>query len=256
VSIASGIDAIGFSPVVKVDGDTITLYTQGRFTQGALILMGLLRGGDYDQGGLPGFGMAIAAGLAPSGLGDLLLTAAQTLSPPQLDDYLVVWRSMLRQELATNASGGLGRTYAKLSGAIPDDFPNPVVLLRYTSPLTTWSNGHEPDLPDLQPRHPDIPRLVTICRRRFTWGTRDGIQIKFSNILWDAVCAHLLRKVRCPSLTICIHLNISHISHRTHSVFMHSNSINRPSSPFIGLERKPTPCFIESNTRLRDCPVL
>jgi hypothetical protein len=101
----------------------------------------------------------------------------------------------LRHQLLTDAGGFLGRKYPALANAIPDNFPNPVVLSLYVSPLTSWSvSGAKPSIP-YQYQQLDIARLVAFCRRRFSWGTNPGIQTKFFNIIWDVVCIQMLSDV-------------------------------------------------------------
>jgi hypothetical protein len=131
----------------------------------------------------------------------MLLTAVQRLSPSLLTSYLATWRDKLRHELSTNQSGCLGRKYPVLAQAIPNDFPNQEILSHYITPLTSWSADQAAlILPSLQPANPNISELVRICQRRFTWGTNSGIQEKFSNILWDALCIQMLFKVRFPAI--------------------------------------------------------
>ena len=77
-----------------------------QLTQEEMILIGVLRGGDYSDG-LHGCGVATAHGLAKAGFGEKLVHAARTLSRDALEDFLVDWRQEIRHELRTNCSDKL-----------------------------------------------------------------------------------------------------------------------------------------------------
>jgi Holliday junction resolvase YEN1 len=125
----------------------------------------------------------------------MLLSAAQSLPPAALRSFLRTWQDDLRHELRTDAHGYLGRKYAMLANSVSEDFPDTIVLSRYVTPLTSWSNGgNGPQLPTLQHEQLDIAHLVAFCRRRFSWGTYSGIQEKFFNIIWDPMCIQMLLK--------------------------------------------------------------
>jgi len=73
-----------------------------QLTQGGMLLMALLGGGDYDTVGLSGCGATIAFKLSHTGLGDSLLCAAQQLLAPELAGFLTSWRNELRDELMSS----------------------------------------------------------------------------------------------------------------------------------------------------------
>ncbi|KAH9916197.1 uncharacterized protein B0H18DRAFT_1087347 [Fomitopsis serialis] len=106
----------------REDGNHVATYTSHailthpsiQLTHGGLILIGVLRGGDYHSG---------LAGCAPC-------------LPARLAEEV-------RAELRSNARGILGKKYAALSKKIPEDFPDIDVLLSYTNPID-WEK--EPDL--------------------------------------------------------------------------------------------------------------
>jgi hypothetical protein len=178
-----------------------------------MLLIALLSGGDYDvsiqyhrsslstkamitKTGVPGCGTGIAHSLSHSGLGDSLLDAATSLSASALHGFLVQWRDKLRNELATDAGGFLGRKYPALARAVPDTFPGSAVLCLYTNPITSWSNGGQgPEMRLWQPRQPDIAGLAAFCERSFTWGSFLEIPIKFRKHIWEGVCIRRLSSV-------------------------------------------------------------
>src|SRR5271170_6918262 len=96
------------------------------------------------QTGLRNCGPLIAHGLARYGLGDALIEAAESLSPHELNIYLVQWREALCTVLRTDSEGYIGRRCVTLARSVPDAFPDPAVLCAYVMPLTSWSMGHVP----------------------------------------------------------------------------------------------------------------
>jgi Holliday junction resolvase YEN1 len=197
-------------PVLNLDGkddgnqvmvykaSDITAHEDLGLTRGGFILIGLLSGGDYHPGGLPGCGPKIALGLARAGLGDSLLKATQTLTEEQLPDFLDSWRTDLRTELRTNASGFLGKKCAALSKSVPDDFPTPLVLRSYTHPITTESEAKRKGT---RPKiigwglEPNVGKLAALCELYFEWGVRDVIIKRFRTVLWPALVLRILRKM-------------------------------------------------------------
>jgi hypothetical protein len=115
----------------------------------------------------------------------------------ELPTFLISWRKKLCHALSEDPGGHLGRKYTALAHAVSDTFPNPTTLLRYTAPLTSWSDGgQEHEFSELKPKQPDIARLASLCERFFTWGTTSGILEKFDHTIWDGACLRMLTEVR------------------------------------------------------------
>jgi Holliday junction resolvase YEN1 len=116
------------------------------------------------QKGLEGFGAKIALQLARSGFGvDLLKTVAHSGA---LDE----WRQGVRLELLYNRSQHLSSCHPKLSGNIPDDFPDLDVLNLYINPAS-----HENDLAASPPltfvcTQPQVTQLAVLASTTFQWG--------------------------------------------------------------------------------------
>ncbi|KAI0742733.1 PIN domain-like protein, partial [Daedaleopsis nitida] len=185
----------------KDDGNHVMTYAAADFsrddiqlTQGGLILIGVLRGGDYSDG-LERCGVATAHGLAKAGFGDTLLNAARTLSRDGLEDFLVGWRQDIRNELRTNSSGRLQRKSPSLAKAIPEDFPNIDVLLAYTNPVTSEAKGpgHKNAVVDWD-KEPDLGRIAGLCEMYFEWGVKEIIIKRFRNVLWPSAVLRILRR--------------------------------------------------------------
>jgi len=103
---------------VKREGDVVHVFdstdvaSELGLTRGGLVLVALLSGGDYDvvcishlrgpdmyslhmQTGLRNCGPSIAHGVAHYGLGYTLIEAAESLSCPELEAFLIQWHEGL-----------------------------------------------------------------------------------------------------------------------------------------------------------------
>lgn len=180
--------------------DAILKHSSVQLTQGGLILIGILRGGDYHQAGLSGCGGTIAHGLARCGFGDRLLTATCTLSRAELPAFLRVWREELRTELRTNSRGVLGKKYAALAKKVPDDFPDIDVLLSYTNPVTSESEAAARGKVSKNAKidwekEPDLGKIAALCEMYFEWGVKEIIIKRFRTVLWPAAVLRILRRI-------------------------------------------------------------
>ncbi|KAH9893947.1 hypothetical protein C8Q73DRAFT_693886 [Cubamyces lactineus] len=166
-----------------------------KLTQGGLILIGILRGGDYCQEGLDGCGVAIAHGLAKAGFGDSLLNAARTMSRDDFEEFLDEWRDEMRKELRTNARGHLPRKSPKLARNIPSDFPNIDVVLAYTNPVTSEAKGpgHKNAVVNWD-KEPDLGKIAGLCEMYFEWGIKEIIIKRFRTVLWPSAVLRILRR--------------------------------------------------------------
>ena len=98
--------------------DSITRHPDIQLTRGGMILIGLMSGGDYQQGGLTRCGVSTAHALARCGFGDSLFKAATNLGRVDLEDFLVTWRKELCDELRTDSKREIGRKQ------VADEYPN------------------------------------------------------------------------------------------------------------------------------------
>ncbi|EED81098.1 predicted protein, partial [Postia placenta Mad-698-R] len=187
----------------REDGNHVATYTSEnllkhpsvQLTQGGLILIGILRGGDYHQAGLTGCGATTAHGLAKCGFGDTLLHAARTLPREEFPEFLDIWRNNLRTELRTNSQGHIGRKNPSLAKSIPDDFPNMEVLLSYTNPVTTEAKGvKSKNLTINWEKEPDLGKIAELCELYFEWGVKEIIIKRFRTVLWPAAVLRILRR--------------------------------------------------------------
>ncbi|KAH9948473.1 hypothetical protein B0H21DRAFT_876090 [Amylocystis lapponica] len=177
--------------VLSDDVDTF-LFGATIVVRKRLILIGILRGGDYHPEGLAGCGGTIAHGLARCGFGDTLLTAARTLPRSALPAFLSAWRTELREELRTNARGLVGRKQPALAKSIPADFPDIDVLLSYTHPETSEHGRSRPAL--AWDKEPDLARIAGLCELYFEWGIKHIIIKRFRTVLWPSAVLRILRR--------------------------------------------------------------
>ena len=186
----------------KDDGNHVMTYSSSdilshsdiQLTQGGLVLVGILRGGDYSDG-LHGCGVATAHGLAKAGFGDSLLRAALALSRSDFEAFLVGWREELRAELKANVKGCLPRKSPALAKTVPEDFPDINVVLAYTNPVTSEAKGptHRNAVVDWD-KEPDLGRIAGLCEMYFEWGVRQVIIKRFRTVLWPAAVLRILRR--------------------------------------------------------------
>jgi len=164
-------------------------------TRGGFILIGLLSGGDYHQAGLPKCGVKTAHALARCGFGDSLYQAALTHPRSELQVFLREWREGLRRELRTNSQGHLGRKNLALAKCVPDDFPDVEILLSYTNPVISETQGRTKDqLPITWDKDPDLGKLANICELYFEWGVKPIIMKRFRTIIWPSAVLRILRR--------------------------------------------------------------
>lgn len=188
-------------PSAKDDGNHVVVFRASEFnlpeinlTQGGLILIALLSGGDYHQAGLSGCGPKVAHGLAKCGFGDTLLSAAHTLPRDGLQEYLTAWKTDLAEELRTNSRGILGRKYNSLSKAIPEEFPDIDILMSYAKPVTSETEGKTHKIKTNWERPLDVGRIAHICELYFEWGVRHTIIKRFRTVIWPAAIFRFLRE--------------------------------------------------------------
>jgi hypothetical protein len=171
-------------------------------TQGGLLLLALLSGGDY-AAGLEGCSEVTAHGLAKCGFGDELLRAFDTLHSEDLLTFLASWVDGIRNELVSNTHGFLPSRRPALADAIPPDFPPVNVVEFYVRPKTT-SFLPSDDLPFTawKPREIRINRLASFCAKNVGWTDATTLRKTFHSNICEGVFVQMLISVRLPFLPI------------------------------------------------------
>ena len=177
------------------DIESITNHPDIRLTRGGMILVGLMSGGDYQQGGLARCGVTTAHALARCGFGDSLLEASMNLDGDTLQDFLASWREEVRDELRTNSKGEIGRKQMALANSITGKFPDINVLLSYVKPITSESMGRATNnLRITWDKEPDLAKLAGVCEFYFEWGYKEAIVKRFRTIMWHSIVLRILRR--------------------------------------------------------------
>ena len=175
--------------------DSITRHPDIRLTRGGMILIGLMSGGDYQQGGLARCGVTTAHALARCGFGDSLFKAATNLGRGDLEDFLANWRQELRDELRTDSKGEIGRKQVALANSITRKFPDVDILLSYVKPITSESMGRASDnIRITWEREPDLAKLAGVCEFYFEWGYKEAIVKRFRTVMWHSIVLRILRR--------------------------------------------------------------
>ncbi|EJD33749.1 PIN domain-like protein [Auricularia subglabra TFB-10046 SS5] len=163
-----------------------------QLNRAGLILIALLRGGDYHKG-IDGVGMTIAHGLARCGFGDSLAAVMQSQRSQDVDSFtssVLEWRAGVVHELRTNSSGQLGTRHPKLAADFPQDFPDIDIYNAYANPVVTSAGEIEIDWY----RMPDITKLAETCEHYFSWGSQTEILERFRSIVWPGAVCRALRQ--------------------------------------------------------------
>lgn len=182
----------------------ITTHPDIRLTRGGMILIGLMSGGDYQQGGLAQCGTVISHGLAKCGFGDTLYQAANNLTREELQAFLCHWRDDVRHELYTNSQGHIGKKRPALAESIAEDFPDIDILLSYTSPITSESMGRAKNNIHLTwSKEPDLGKLAATCELYFEWGYKEAIIKRFRSVIWHSAVLRILRRAVLDLDTKC-----------------------------------------------------
>ncbi|KAF5375356.1 hypothetical protein D9615_008022 [Tricholomella constricta] len=190
---AAGKDDKNHTKVYRISD--ITAHPDIRLTRGGLVLIGLMSGGDYQQGGLNGCGTVTSHGLAKCGFGDMLFQAANSMTREELKTFLIAWRHELCHELRTNSQGHIGRKQPSLAKSVPADFPDIDILLSYTNPITSESMGRtENNLKLTWAKEPDLGKLAATCEFYFEWGYREAIIKRFRTVIWPSAVLRILRR--------------------------------------------------------------
>ncbi|KAJ7776381.1 PIN domain-like protein, partial [Mycena metata] len=194
----------------KKNRDMVTVYTSKALqntptvglTLGGMLLLAVLRGGDYDTVGLANCGITTAHALARCGFGDTLLAAVLNMADGELQHFLIGWREELRTELASNSRGFMKSKQSALSTKVPITFPSIKVLKLYAKPITSWSEGfHPPATEKWVAQVPNLPDLALYCQRKFGWSPLDLVG-KFKKQLFAGAFKRRLTLVSLPFLVL------------------------------------------------------
>ncbi|KAI5797743.1 hypothetical protein EDC01DRAFT_744163 [Geopyxis carbonaria] len=142
--------------------DAAAIEARVGLNRDGMVLVALMRGGDYLPEGVPGCGIKTAVEAARAGFGAEL---AQVYQDPSA---LAAWRDQLQKELTTNASGRFKRRNARIR--IPADFPNAEVLGWYAAPaVSSAATVAQLRAAIAWDATPDVAALREYARATFEW---------------------------------------------------------------------------------------
>ncbi|KAG1781311.1 hypothetical protein EV702DRAFT_1042428 [Suillus placidus] len=196
--------------VITEDSDALVMLSDG-----GLLLMALLCGGDYHDG-LPGCGWKTARGLAQYGVGDDLLQEAQahslTSSHDGLKDYICGWVCRLRKILVKNPLGHIGRRHPRFLNNFPNNFPELSVVLAYVKPQTSVQPVNHNSCSSVNSKVLDLENLTYLCPVRDAESM--GTMRKLQDYIWPGICIHVLLETQ-PESIIRIHSEQKALSSHT-----------------------------------------
>lgn len=177
-------------------------------SQGGLLLIALMAGGDYTDG-VSGCGRAIAHGLAMCGFGDSLYEACNALDGLERRHFISNWLVGLCEELRTNSLKFLPFRNPGLAESLSEaQFPNNEVINLYIRPLTSFSPSEDtPNTTKWTSQEPDIEKITSMAVEHLGWRHAKEISQTFHNNLWEGVFTRMILSVShsycCLTLLLC-----------------------------------------------------
>ncbi|KZP34244.1 hypothetical protein FIBSPDRAFT_809332 [Athelia psychrophila] len=178
--------------VMVYTADDIRSHPEVNLTQGGMILIGLLAGGDYSEGVL-NCGKDIAYGLARCGFGDQLMSLYGRRAREDIYPLLALWRSGINDELRTNSKACMARKHPSV--LVPATFPDMQVLEWYLNPVCSARVGSQGGGPIKGTGEMNLAKLAALCEEKFgEWGHMSAIIHRFRTVLWPAAVVRVLRR--------------------------------------------------------------
>ncbi|KAH7135898.1 flap structure-specific endonuclease [Dendryphion nanum] len=176
IMFGSGVTIRDWSPELKSSKtpthvtvyDAIEIRNEVGLDREGMILVALMRGGDYAPEGIPGCGVKIACEAARAGFG-------KDLCHLRRGDITAIsaWREKLKHELKSNHSKFFGSKHPSMK--IPEDWPQPDILGYYTHPVvSTRENLNSLKQSIRWDQKVDFPRLREFTHRYFEWHKLEG----------------------------------------------------------------------------------
>lgn len=122
-------EARNSSPTHVTVYDSAAIDAETGLHREGIVLVAMMRGGDYLPEGMPGCGIKTAVEAARAGFGDDLFAVRAD------GQRLAAWRERLQHELASNESGCFKRRNGRV--AVPPAFPDAEILGFYAEPVVS-----------------------------------------------------------------------------------------------------------------------
>ncbi|THU80442.1 PIN domain-like protein [Dendrothele bispora CBS 962.96] len=189
-------DTGDLNDVAVYHANDIATNTERPLMPGGLLLMAILCGGDYDKG-LERCGWKTAYGLTNTELGSELLLASDE-DAATIRKILPAWREKLRDHLARDPHGFIGRKNVGIASNIPGNFPSMDVVRKYTHPVISHTLLAAAFLGWGHLRLPNIPVLSELTERLFLWKSIGKQEKKFTSKIFDGFCVRYLMLLSSP----------------------------------------------------------
>jgi hypothetical protein len=174
-----------------------TLTNTGLDSDG-MILVALLSGGDYNTGGISGFGPSLACEIVRAKFGTELLQLVRNGDA----DGVREWRERLQFELETNESGYFRKRHKTVK--IPDNFPDSTMFGYYTNPAVSSSEQLQRislKCAEIWDTDVDVPALRLYVAQRFGWRYKGGAKKLIRTLAPSLLANRLRRGMKNPSIT-------------------------------------------------------
>lgn len=162
-------------------------------TQGGLILVALMSGGDYDTSGVRSCGIRYACGLAKCGFGDELVDTARVMDAQTLTLFIDSLPERIREELITNSSGHLPSKRPPIARDTSfATFPNRAILDYYVNPATSRTHPETRRQIDWDSAI-NIGQVAKLCQEKFRWSSGTLVS-KFQKFLLRGIAVRVLHQ--------------------------------------------------------------
>lgn len=186
------------------NADQLGLYTMAEITahpgvalsQGGILLIALMAGGDYTDG-VSGCGNATAHGLALCGFGDSLYEGCNAFHGFERRHFIANWLIDIGKELRTNSLKFLPHRSPRLADSLCEAlFPQNEVIDWYIRPLTSFSSSENmPNTATWISQEPDIEKITSMAVEHLGWRSTKEISQTFHNNLWEGVFMRIMLSV-------------------------------------------------------------
>ncbi|KAF7979888.1 hypothetical protein HWV62_40677 [Athelia sp. TMB] len=183
--------------VMVYSAESIRTHPQVRLTQGGMVLIALLAGGDYGKG-VEKCGKDIAYAMALCGFGEQLVSLYDRRKREDIYPALANWRRAVNEELHTNSRKHMKQRHPSIF--IPNTFPDMQIMEFYMNPVCSSQARGPGGGPIKCNGEMNLAKLAAICESNFEeWGYMTAIIKRFRGVIWPGAVVRLLRRAAVES---------------------------------------------------------